>query len=103
MGEYSSHDAMAEKLAAKYVLDVDPQAKVVSKHTLRGGWIKDEKWDLNTAQTEIRIQRRLYTTVIVQTTSPNFKFPVAYSMTLYREGGPAYVHEQSLVRAFYKK
>jgi hypothetical protein len=40
--------------------------------------------------------------VLVKTTSPSFKFPVAYSLTLYREGGPASVHEQSLVLAFSK-
>jgi hypothetical protein len=102
MSEYSAHDALAEKLAVKHVMTLDPQAKIVGKFTLRGGWRLDEKWDVNTAQTELTIKRRLITTVLVKTTSPNYKFPVAYSLTLYREGGPAYVHEQSLVQAFYK-
>jgi hypothetical protein len=102
MGQYSSHDALAEGLASAYVKKLQPQGKILGMGTLKGGWAKATNVSINTSVTQATFSKYLSTRVVVKVAVPGFKYPLAYALTLYNEGKGAYVHPNSVIWAFYK-
>ena len=102
MSRYVGHDASAEALALKYFKGMEPKAKVLGVGTLDGGWRKEIDMDVNTARTQATFTRRQVASVVIKASVPGYKYPMAISMTLYREGGAPYVLPTSVLQAFYR-